>query len=347
MASSGQTLIESEATFSVQAENGKKVLIYGLGAIRNISFTAVTALCEERNENGPYKNIFDFVARANSKCMNKRQLEYLIKAGAFDSLCRNRKQLFESIELIINYYTLYNHEDDPRQLVLFPKSDLISTPVLISTEDWDNRTKLNYECDAFGFFLLHHPLDIYKTYFDNIHIHGAAYVHKLSYGTFRIKLAAIPIAVYTKVSAKGRYMTCIVSTQTGMLKVFIFDEEVLKNGRELIYSKTPVIIDADIIKDDTSDQIIVRNLISLDSYLSNHKPVITITICDNKADIIKQIKTMLQQADQPGLHAKIILNVVQDGHKIKIELPSDTTCDLLKLAADDELKDAITISTVY
>lgn len=338
----------SMAEFSVKIDDNEKTIVYGLGAIRNMSIAAMEDLVAERDRNGPYKDIFDFAMRANDKCMSKRQLEYLIKSGALDSLCNNRKQLFDSIEVLIKYNMLCNSEENPLQLTLFSKTDLLSPPALTQTTDWDVATKLNYECESFGFYLLKHPLDFYKSYLDSMKLYDGSYIkNKLGIGTFSIKLAAIPISVDTKSSPKGRYVICIMSTQKGMLKTFIFDEEVLKTGRDLIYSKAPVVIDADIIKDETSDRVIVRNLVSLDAYLSASSPVITITVQNDDQDVLNQVKAALHTTETSNFNARIILNVVHDGRKVKIELPKGTTCDLSKLVCNEALKDLISIEKAY
>jgi DNA polymerase-3 subunit alpha len=83
---------KSEAVFSV--EEGQAGIRYGLAAIKNIGAAAMECIVEERVKKGPYKDIWDFFLRADSKALNKRQVENLIVSGAFDSLHANRRELY-------------------------------------------------------------------------------------------------------------------------------------------------------------------------------------------------------------------------------------------------------------
>ena len=79
----------------------KNKILYGLGAIKNVGFEAISNLVNEREKNGPFKSIDDFINRSNPKDVNKLQLEGMVKSGVFDELEKNRKKIFESIPKII------------------------------------------------------------------------------------------------------------------------------------------------------------------------------------------------------------------------------------------------------
>jgi len=85
-----------EGTFTVEGDGVR----YGLGAIKNVGVQAMESMVKERNENGMFKDIRDFSSRMDPRQINKRQLESLITAGAFDALHPNRRELFENIELL-------------------------------------------------------------------------------------------------------------------------------------------------------------------------------------------------------------------------------------------------------
>ena len=337
----------SEPYFCVQKEDGNKVIVYGLGAIRNISLQAMETLCSERQENGPYKDIFDLIDRADAKIVNKRQLEYLIKAGAFDSICPNRKQLFDSIVILVKYYNSQaNSEETTFQMDLFTKKEIQVKPTLADTKEWDNDVQLNFECEAFGFYLLNHPLDVYKDYFEKANIFGVYHIKKkLTQGTFRLRIAAIPIVVDSKMSTKGKYMLTMMSTISGIISIAIFDEKLLENSRDLILSKVPILLDVDVIKEGEVERVIAKNIYDLKEYLTNHKPVITFTINSEKE--ITYVKKMLETCEnkENTLFATIVLNVKMDNKKIKIELPENARCDLSKISPAKLQKGLMTIET--
>ena len=89
---------KSEVYFSVeQTEEGTSAVRYALCAIKNVGSAAMEALVAERQENGEFKNLFEFAERLDSQVMNKRQIENLACAGAFDNVVPNRRQVYEAV----------------------------------------------------------------------------------------------------------------------------------------------------------------------------------------------------------------------------------------------------------
>jgi DNA polymerase-3 subunit alpha len=335
----------SDSLFSVKEEDGKEFIIYGLSAIRNISLQAMEILVSERKANGHYKDIFDFIERVGDKVANKRQLEYLIKSGALDSLAPNRKQAFDSIDALINYSQITS-KPNSGQMDLFSREAIEERPKLAQTNEWDNDDKLNFECESFGFYMKHHPLDIYKDYFEQANIFDVYHIkNKLTQGTYQIKIAAIPITVRAKLSPKGRFMIIVMSTISGIVNVAIFDEDLLEKTRDLIYSKVPLLLEVAVIKDGEVERVIAKNIYDLKLYLNKNKSTITITIKNQEG--MDYIKTLLEVSEEKSKSsfAKIILNVEKDNKKIKIELPPNTICDLSKLSPKKLQQESITIET--
>jgi DNA polymerase-3 subunit alpha len=337
----------SDPLFSVQEEAGAKTIVYGLGAIRNISIQAMENLVEERTSNGPFKSIFDFIERADAKVINKRQLEYLIKAGALDSLNPNRKQLFDSIDVLINYYNSTTSSDATSlQMDLFSKEAIRNEPALVITEDWDNHERTNFECDAFGFYVVNHPLDIYKDYFEKANIFGSYHIkNKLAQGTYRLLIAAIPITVKAKLSPRGRFMSIVMSTISGIVNVAIFDEDLLDKSRDLIYSKVPLVLDVTVIKEGEIERVIAKEVYDLKDYLKKKKAIITITIKSTSG--MNYIKSLLETSEDKvrAASTKIVLNVEKDNKKVKIELPENTLCNLSKISPAKLQEESISIET--
>ncbi len=143
---------ESEANF--KGEEGKRAIRYGLAVIKNVGLNAMEMVVQERKKNGPYKDIFDFIQRLDSRVLNKRQFENLILAGAFDSLHRNRCQLFENVDLLLS--SLKNK--GPVTGYLFQDTPHLS---LKEIDDWSPLERLQKEFEALGFYFSSHPLDNY------------------------------------------------------------------------------------------------------------------------------------------------------------------------------------------
>ena len=151
----------------VPAENK---LFYALGAIKNVGFEAVSDLVNEREKNGKFKSISDFINRSDPKNINKLQLEGLVKAGGFDCIFKNRKNLFNNIPNIIqNCKTLHENKIQNQTSLFSEESHKIS--YLLngqSAEDWSNAETLSKEFESVGFYISNHPLknyeDIFKQY---------------------------------------------------------------------------------------------------------------------------------------------------------------------------------------
>ncbi|MEQ9115631.1 MAG: DNA polymerase III subunit alpha [Rickettsiales bacterium] len=263
----------STAEFSVSYdENGKGKIIYGLGGLKNVGLAAMKELVEERNQDGKYADLWEFIRRSSSKVVNKRQLESIIKSGALDQFWGNRNQLVESIPIITSYHSSHTENRDANQIDLFSfdKSDQ-PTPKFYEAKMWSNRDKLDNECQAFGFYFNEHPLATYQELFKTRDIADAAYIkNELAEGYSSVKIAAIPISVKTRVSPRGRYVSCMTSTPTGMVDIAIFNDDILEKNRDFLYNKVPLLIEADIRKDDGGSRVSARNIVELDKYLADN-----------------------------------------------------------------------------
>jgi DNA polymerase III, alpha subunit (EC 2.7.7.7) len=95
---------KSEVEFSVEYDaNGKGAIRYALAAVRNVGAAPMAQIVAERDKGGPFKSLFDFAGRVDPSALNKRMLENIAKAGAFDSLEKNRAKVIASLETLIRY----------------------------------------------------------------------------------------------------------------------------------------------------------------------------------------------------------------------------------------------------
>lgn len=161
---------ESELSFTV---NSKGAIRFGLGGIKGVGEGAVEAIISEREKNGKYTSIFDFLERVNLQSCNKKTIENLAKAGAFE--CFDdiyREQFFGSdeigntgLELLMNYGNKWQADKAVNSNSLF--GDLadaieIKHPDLPQVPRWDTIERLNKEKDLIGIYLSAHPLDEYE-----------------------------------------------------------------------------------------------------------------------------------------------------------------------------------------
>ena len=140
----------------------KSTISYGLNAIKNVGEKALESIIENREEEGPFKSIFDFCSRIDQQKVNKRVLESLIKSGAMDSLSGSRAQNFDAIDTAIKYGQQLQNSGNKNQVDLFSVADnqssLIKTPELKEIEEWDEKKSLSFEKEVLGMYVSGHPL---------------------------------------------------------------------------------------------------------------------------------------------------------------------------------------------
>jgi DNA polymerase-3 subunit alpha len=151
----------SQADFDV--ENGE--VLYALGAIRNVGFEAMLSVVKAREEGGRFADLFDFLERIDPRAVNKRALENLAKAGAFDSIHPNRAQIVAAADMLIAYAQSVAAEREGGQVSLFGSSES-SRPRLPKVPPASGPASLDDELSAIGFYLSGHPLqdmiDVFK-----------------------------------------------------------------------------------------------------------------------------------------------------------------------------------------
>jgi DNA polymerase-3 subunit alpha len=167
----GPDVNESSYQFSV---NNKGEIRIGLAAIKGVGEAAASAILEERKAHGPFKSVFDFLVRLNSKALNKKCLESLIKAGALDVFSDvHRAQFFAAdssgqtgIDKALKYAASVQDSAQKNQASLFGNETTnnmaLAAPRLPEAEPWSMLEKLNHEKEVIGFFISGHPLDMYS-----------------------------------------------------------------------------------------------------------------------------------------------------------------------------------------
>ncbi len=139
---------------------GDGEVLYALGGIRNVGLQAMEHVVEVRAASGPFRDIFDFVERVDPRHVNRRTLETLARAGAFDSLGCDRAQLVEASEVLAGYGHSVAEERASSQGSLFGGDQVeAQRPRLPRIETWSPSRRLDEELAAVGFYLSGHPLD--------------------------------------------------------------------------------------------------------------------------------------------------------------------------------------------
>ena len=321
------------ADFSSDGKN----FLYALGAIKSVGFEAISKIVEERTKNGNYKDLTDFINRVNPKDINKLQLEGLVKAGAFDSLNNNRQSLYNSIPNIILKSKNIFENNSVNQIDLFQEDN--DETYLDIIEDWNLDVKLSKEFETLGFFISDHPLNQYKSLFNQYNI--------IDYEEFNSNenilssnISSTILKVQEKKTQKGTsYAIVKFSDLSGVFELFIFSD-VFENNREILIEGNSVMIT--LVKNYVDEskiqkKINIRKIIAMKEVID--KPIDEVKIeIKNIDDITKINKFCLE----PG-KTKVIIDVKADKKRMSFQLSEKRKIDhkMLNLMRNEENIDVI------
>src|SRR4051794_29158213 len=216
----------SHAFFTV--EDG--AVRYALGALKGVGEKAMEALVEERERGGPFTSIEDFAARIDPRLLNRRQLESLAAAGAFDSIKPERAAVFAAAETILAHAASAAESRESGQAGLFGGSSAESAPIRLPRDvSWTQAQRMAAERDAFGFYFSAHPVDAARHLLAAHKVRTFAELADLSIAEGEragATMAALAEGVRWRVSAKGRrYMIASLSDRSGQFEATVFDDE--------------------------------------------------------------------------------------------------------------------------
>lgn len=311
----------SSVAFDVEPHGEGYAICYALAAVRNVGSQAMQALVDERTNGGPYRDIFDFVNRLDASAMNRRQFEHLIMAGAFDSLNQNRRQLMESVDLLMGLNLNATRDRISNQGSLF--GDHSAAPAaamnLPACEDWPTLERLGNEFSAIGFYLSAHPLEAYGAMLQSM---GITTIEKLSAklgSTYQtVRLAGIVTAKKTKVSPKGKFAFVQLSDATGIVEISVFDEKLLNQSAALLEPGSMIVMKADGKQDDGGVRLIAQEITALDT-LQSTKRDSQLHIQLRSSDDLERIKSLL--GPTTGNATRIHLSVSLPKHRVRVAIP--------------------------
>ncbi len=289
---------------------------YALGAIKNVGYEAISNLVKEREKNGQFKNLFDFINRANPKDINKLQLEGLVKAGAFDSLNSNRKSIFDSIpNLILKSKNLFESKTY-NQINLFDDTKGINdNELILKTDDFISEDRLSKEFETLGFFISDHPLNQYKHFFQQYGILNFIDYHHDESKKEGV-IAATILKIQEKKNQKGLSYAIIKFTDLGgVFELFVFSDlfeqkrDVLKEGNSVFMN-----LIKNISQDSTSFRINVRTITKIND-LAN-KTIKSIEINSSNMNILDEIKELISVPGETDVTLNIYENKVAHQYKL-------------------------------
>ena len=268
----------SQAKFSIEENNGLKSIRFGLGAIKGVGIKSMSNLVKERENNGKFIDIIDFMNRLKGDVINKRQLEKLVQAGSFDSIETNRAKLFYNVPKFVEIYGGSNFKDQNQAMLFeenklsFDDSNLFDQQI----DDWSSGFLLKNELEVIGFYFSSHPVSLYpKNYFRHNNIIEWNQI-KLNEDIKSAKIVGSILDIKERSNKEGRkYAFLTVSTLESQIELTIFSDK-LNDFRNLIKEGNLLLFHIDISRDIENMRLIIRKIEDFEQTFSNQKKIINI-----------------------------------------------------------------------
>ncbi|WP_297443080.1 DNA polymerase III subunit alpha [Sulfurimonas sp.] len=220
-------ICDSQLEFSAITKNGQEIILFGLGGVKGVGEAAIHAMLEEREANGDYKTLQDFVNRIEPSKVNKRVVEAIIKSGGFDRYGYSRKALLDQVELIVE--TAKKASEAKKNVVgsLFGDDEEITTVKLElqNSDEYELKEILEFEKSTLGFYVSGHPMDSYREELDQLNYTLSSEIESIKDGSYAIFIGKVE-EIQKKVSKKGNQFG-IVSLMDfhGNVEIMLFSDK--------------------------------------------------------------------------------------------------------------------------
>ena len=300
---------------------------YALAALKNIGNSAVETIVSERSANGRFTDLSDYARRLDARALNKRSLETLAAAGAFDALDKNRAQVHANSDQIMALANRLsaNAADGTDDLFGGGGGDAPAMLDLRAVRGWTPMEQLEKEFDAIGFYLSGHPLDAYESVMANIGVKSYAdFVRGVESGQTGGRIAGIVLSARERKSAKGnKFAFAMFSDTTSQFEAVIFSDT-LNQSRQLLEPGTAVVLGVEAELDGETVKMRVQSVDSLDQVAGAVRCSLRITL---DADLlangnVERLLSDLRESLKPGRDEIRVLLKLEGGKKFcELTLP--------------------------
>jgi DNA polymerase-3 subunit alpha len=296
---------------------GDAAIRYGLAALKNVGAQAMEQLVGERTKGGAFKNVWEMAGRLDSSVMNRRQMEYLVKAGAFDCLHRNRNQLLQSLDLMLGYNATLMREKESKQTSLFGGGDTqqaVPLPAMPATEDWTMMQRMECENEALGFYLSSHPIQGYRPALNKLGVvPSQRFADRLGTAYGSIKIAGLVSKLKIRTSEKGRFAFVTMSDEGGVFEMSVFKEDILSRYRPLLEGGAMIVAQVDGKREEAGARLILQSLQPLEDAIASVKAHVSpkkLKITIESTQAIAALRKLIGEPN--GIGTRIVLSAALD-----------------------------------
>ncbi len=307
---------KSFVEFSV--EDGK--IRYALGAIKNVGGVAMQTLIDEREENGEFKSMEDFIKRFDPHQVNRKCLEGMAKSGCFDSLDNNRHKILSSIDVIIEAGNAAVKDKASQQINLFGEASSEVSIKLADVADWPQIERLRFEESALGFFLSSHPLDGMDRALRKLEVINMAELENVVQvqGNGFYRIAGIISSIKGRISKTGNKFYIITVMDKTDAKEFFCSVKTYDAYKDLFEAEAPLLMDMKVEKklEDDGFRYNFANIDDLEKRKMALKAEFEVQVFDEKA--IDGLQKVL--APVRGGPNEVFVSCTAMGYQVQISL---------------------------
>lgn len=339
---------ESQRDFSVSGDSVR----FGLAAVKNVGVGAIDSIIVTREQGEKFTCFSDFCNRVDTKKVNKRVIESLIKCGAFDSTGHHRRQLFSCYENVleiaqhrlrerssaqINFLEQFESENDSKQ-------DHYGNDPIPNLPEWDHKELLTYEKDTIGFYITGHPL---SNYADRLGIMVSCDSSNISSRSDRetVSLAGIVSSIRDVITKRKETMAYVTLEDLKGTVTAIFFPDVYRNCYDLLHGDEPLLIKGSLDIGEEAVKVIASEAIPLASAAekSYHRAYFTFDINKSSENDLDALRNVLMKfrGNNEGF-----IRLLQDQSETVIFLGEEMRLDLslaLKIETDQILGNGATV----
>lgn len=315
----------NQSDFKFTPINSKQIL-YGLGAVKGTGLAAIELILQARKQDGPFKDLFDFCNRLDLRKVNRRVVESLIRAGAFDKLSPSRNALLAGVAIAMA--AAEQNSANSNQNSLFGEAADKAANILPSVPEWTEQQRLLEEKAALGFYFSGHP---YWAYQKDLSQFVSTTLANLSPKEQPQLLAGIVSGVRNRMTARGKM--AIVGLDDGTTRIeVVVGNDLLNQYQSLLKDDQLIIVEGRVSNDEFSGGVRVnaRKLHDLSSLRNSRASFLKIS-CNGQADATK-LKTLLKpycksaSDEQRGCAVKVEYH--NKTSKVELMLGNDWRVDL-------------------
>ena len=306
---------------------------FGLAAIKNVGETAITSIVASK----PFESLFDFCERVDLRTVNKRVIESLVKAGAFDSIETDRSLLYANIDRAMDWGQRKQREREIGQGGLFGMTTVVGNRNngLDPADPWPEGLKLKHEKETLGFYITGHPL---RKYTNEVKTYGNATTGVLSEkpSGFDVSIGGLVSAIRLMRTKKGDAM-CVILLEDweGIVEVLVFPE-IYSKVQRLLEVDAPVFVRGKLDNDESSSKILATDLLPMERVKEVLSRIVTIRIDASIAppDLAERLQPII---DEKRGSAEVIFELKFPGRFTALVRPNP----YVKISPDREFVESV------